>query len=104
MNASCNSCKSVCFSCACFKSWRATQSIYTEYNMYSADFATSKSAVYVLYHKYGVATISRLLKTLGLFCKRALYTRLYSAKETFNFKQPTNRSHPIANIVSYVAK
>ena len=34
---------------------------------------------------YGVATISRLLKMIGLFCKRALQKRLYSAKETYNF-------------------
>jgi len=44
---------------------------------------------------YGVATISRLLKIIGLFWKRALQKRLYSAKETYNFKEPTNRSHPI---------
>jgi len=44
---------------------------------------------------YGVATISRLLKIIGLFCKRALSKRRYSAKETNNFKEPTNRSHPI---------
>ena len=44
---------------------------------------------------YGVATISSLLKITGLFCKRALYKRRYSAKETYNFKEPTNRSHPI---------
>jgi len=43
----------------------------------------------------GVATISRLFKITGLFCKRALYKRLYPAKETCNFKEPTNRSHPI---------
>jgi len=43
----------------------------------------------------GVATISRLLKIIGLFCKRALQKRRYSAKETYNFKEPTNRSHPI---------
>ena len=43
----------------------------------------------------GVATISRLLKMIGLFCKRALEKRRYSAKETYNFKEPTNRSHPI---------
>jgi len=30
-----------------------------------------------------------------LKCKRALSKRLYSAKETYHFKQPTNRSHPI---------
>jgi len=45
--------------------------------------------------RYGVATISRLLKIIGLFCKRALQKRLCSAKETWDFKEPTNRSHPI---------
>ena len=45
--------------------------------------------------RYGVATISRLLKIIGLFCKRALQKRQYSAKETYNLKEPTNRSHPI---------
>jgi len=44
---------------------------------------------------YRVATISRLLKITGLFCKRALQKRRYSAKETYNYKEPTNRSHPI---------
>ena len=44
---------------------------------------------------YGVATISRLLKMIGHFCKTALWKRLYSAKKTFEFKEPTNRSHPI---------
>jgi len=41
---------------------------------------------------YGVATMSRRLKIIGLFCKRALSKRLYSAKETYNFKEPTNCS------------
>jgi len=44
---------------------------------------------------YGVAVISRLLTCVGLFCKRALSKRRYSAKETYNFKEPTNCSHPI---------
>jgi len=43
----------------------------------------------------GLPTISRLPKNIGLFCKKALYKRRYSAKETYNFKEPTNRSHPI---------
>jgi len=43
-----------------------------------------------------VATISRLLKIIGLFCKRALYKRPYSAKETYDSKKPTNRSHRIS--------
>ena len=37
---------------------------------------------------YEVATISRLLKMIGLFCKRALLKRLYSAKETILQKCP----------------
>jgi len=35
---------------------------------------------------YGVATISRLLKIIGLFCKRVLQNRRYSAKETHNLR------------------
>ena len=31
-----------------------------------------------------------------IFCIRALYKRRYSAKETYHFKEPTNRSHPIS--------
>jgi len=48
-----------------------------------------------MYESYGVAMTSRLLKIIGLFCKRAIWKRWYSAKETCNFKEPTNRSHPI---------
>jgi len=45
--------------------------------------------------RYAVATISRLLKITGLFCKRTLQKRLYSAKETYDFRDPTRQSHPI---------
>ena len=41
---------------------------------------------------YGAASSSRLIKIIGLFCKRALWKRRYSAKETCNFKEPTNLS------------
>jgi len=44
---------------------------------------------------YGVATISRFLTITGLFCKRAIQKRRYSAKETYGFKEPTDCSHPI---------
>jgi len=45
---------------------------------------------------YGVASISRILQTIGLFCKKALQKRRYSAKETYIiFKEPPNRSHPM---------
>jgi len=43
----------------------------------------------------GVATSSRLLKIIRLFCKRALWKRRYSANKTCNFKESTNGSHPI---------
>ena len=36
-------------------------------------------------------TISRLLKIIGLFCKRARLKRRYSAKERYNLKEPTIR-------------
>jgi len=42
-----------------------------------------------------MATISRLLKITGFFCERALYKRQYSAKQTYNFINPTGDSHPI---------
>ena len=45
--------------------------------------------------QYGVATISRLLNITGLVCERALLKRQYSAKETYDFEEPTDRSHPI---------
>ena len=51
--------------------------------------------VYTHSMPYGVASISRPLKIIGLFCKRALSHRLYSAKDAYNFKEPTSRSHPI---------
>ena len=47
---------------------------------------------------YGVATISRMLKNIGLFCKRDLQKRPIFCKETYIFKHPTNRSHPIFQI------
>jgi len=51
-----------------------------------------------------VATISRLLKIIGLFCKRAVQKRLYSAEETYNLKEPTNRSHPIRVLYTHITK
>ena len=42
--------------------------------------------------------VSRLLQIIGRFCKRALKKRRYSAKESYNFKEPTNRSNPVCNV------
>ena len=42
----------------------------------------------------GVATTSRLLSMIGIFCRiSSLYLGSF-AKETYNFKEPTNHSHP----------
>ena len=43
----------------------------------------------------GVATIGRLLKIIGFFCR--IWSLLLGsfAKETYNFKEPTDRSQPI---------
>ena len=47
---------------------------------------------------YEVATISRILKIIGLFEKcRSLFWGSF-AKETCNFEEPTNRSHPIEGL------
>ena len=46
-------------------------------------------------NKYGVSTISRLLKITGLFCRISSLFKGSFANETYNFKEPTNRSHPI---------
>jgi len=50
-----------------------------------------------LHHHMSAAVIHHCITTwiTGLFCKRALQKRRYSAKETYNFKEPTNKSLPI---------
>ena len=52
---------------------------------------------------YGVATISRLLKIIGLFCRISPLLQGSFAKETYNFKEPTSRSHCSLHIVYGVA-
>jgi len=52
---------------------------------------------------YGVPPISSLLKNTGLFCRIASLLKGSFAKETCNFKEPTNRSHRIyAVFIIYV--
>jgi len=45
---------------------------------------------------YGVPTISRLLKIISLFCGIKSHLQGSLAKETYHFKEPTNRSHPMS--------
>jgi len=47
---------------------------------------------------YGVATISRLLKIAGLFCRISSLLWGSFAIETYNFKEPTNRSHSMSSL------
>ena len=49
---------------------------------------------------YGVATVIRIDKMIGLFCR--ILSLLYGSfgKETYNFIDPTNQSHPIAGYYS----
>jgi len=46
---------------------------------------------------YGVATMSRMLKNTGLFAEYRSLFDISFAKETYIFKHPTNRSHPISS-------
>jgi len=40
---------------------------------------------------YGVATVSRIDKSLGIFCRISSLLQGFFAKETYNFKEPTSR-------------
>jgi len=92
----CNTCKWCTFACmhVCMYVYiyKLHLSLYT--CMYVCIISIWYIYIYVTY-RYGMATISRLLKIIDLFCKRAHQKRRYSAKETYNFKEPTTRSHPI---------
>jgi len=50
---------------------------------------------------YGAATMSSLLQIIRLFCKRASLKRIYSAKETYDLKEPTKCSRPIVSSKCY---
>ena len=43
--------------------------------------------------------MSRLLKIIGLFCRISSVVKGSFAKETYDFGEPTNRSHPIQRCV-----
>jgi len=69
---------------------------FSKNNIFAKNHIYTKNRIYAKYDMgWGGATISRLLKMIGLFCKRALQKRRRSAKETYDFKEPPNRSHPI---------
>jgi len=62
--------------------------------------------VYHVYHvndSYGVATISRLLKIVDLFCRISSLLQVSFAKETYNLKEPTKRMMSMMSIASMIA-
>jgi len=50
---------------------------------------------YLYIYTYGVAVVSRIDKIIGLFCRISSVFQGTFAKETYNFIDPTNQSHPI---------
>jgi len=49
-----------------------------------------------LIYAYGVATVSRIDKLIGLFCRILSLLQGSFAKGAFNLIDPTNQSHPIS--------
>ena len=66
---------------------------------HSVAFALSHPIAHSLTHalvcSYEVASIRRLLQIIGLFCRTSSLLKGSFSKETYNCKEPTNRSHPI---------
>ena len=52
----------------------------------------------------GVATISRLLKIMSLLCRIMSLSQGSFAKKSYNFKEPTNRGHPIAALLIQICR
>ena len=73
----------------------------THYILYILNIYICMITDYMYQIYYRVATISRLLKITHLFCRISSLLQGFFAEETYNFqehhnfKEPTNRSHPI---------
>jgi len=81
--------------CSAKKTCNFKEPIVTWSDLFHTKMTIQSIRVMTHFDGSGVATICRLLQIIGLFCKRALWNRLYSVKDTSNFKEPTHRSHPI---------
>ena len=94
--AVCGKCVAVCCSINVYCHTIAQHSLCCSVLQYAVSVlqCVAVRGKYITVHNYGVATISRMLKNIGLFCKRALQKRPIFCKETCIFKHPTNRSHP----------
>jgi len=59
------------------------------------EYTEQKRAITSCVVYYGVATVSRIDKITGLFCRILSLLQGSFAKETYNFIDPTHQSHPI---------
>ena len=66
------------------------------YDVMQIQTATKSATKRDLQTSYGVASIHRLLKIVGLFCRISALLQGSFAKQTYDFKAPTHRSHPIS--------
>jgi len=55
---------------------------------YKRDYSLQERPIHLGILLFLMASMSRLLKIIGLFCKRTLSKRLYSAKEIYTFRYP----------------
>ena len=70
--------------------------IYTYISVYIYTYIYTYEYMYIcIYGGYD----SRLLKIIGLFCRISSRLQVSFAKETCKFKEPTNHSHPIVDLV-----
>ena len=75
----------------------------TWHDSYTWDMAhsnmTQRIQIHGVWAHYGVATVSRIDKITGLFGRIASLLQVSFAKETYNFIDPTNQSHPICDML-----
>ena len=69
--------------------------VYVYVYVYGKVYVHACAHVFVYVCGYGVATTSRRLKIIGLLCRMSSLLYGSSAQETYDFKEPTNSSHPI---------
>jgi len=85
-------------------SWLTTANGWT-WRVFMTHSCKRKCCIGLLYrvvtylHIYGVATVSRIDKIMGFFCKRALQKRRYSAEETARYRADVSCGY----IFTYIA-
>jgi len=83
----------------CHDSFTCYRRVLSGYCVHTCDMTQTYVRQVYTWHEsfacYGVATISRLLKVTGLFCRISSLLEGSFTKETYDFKEPTDRSHTI---------